>query len=79
MFGLHSMCEAQVDFGDVTVLTKSGAEEIWHELVVVKGELATVSRSFSITQIRIFTTNSGRATSDASGAQLRQLRTCAEA
>ncbi len=34
MFELHSMCEAQVDFGDVTVLTKSGVEEIWYELVL---------------------------------------------
>ena len=35
MFGLHSMCEAQVDFGDVIVVTnKAGAEEFWHELVL---------------------------------------------
>ena len=34
MFGLHSMCEAQVDFGDILVVTKGGAEETWHELVV---------------------------------------------
>jgi hypothetical protein len=34
MFGLHSMCEAQVDFGDVLVRDKSGAEETWHELVL---------------------------------------------
>lgn len=34
MFGLHSMCEAQVDFGDVMVTNKTGTEEIWHELVV---------------------------------------------
>ena len=34
MFGLHSMCEAQVDFGQVLVSGISGAEEAWHELVV---------------------------------------------
>jgi transposase len=34
MFGLHSMCECQVDFGDVLVVVKGGAEETWHELVV---------------------------------------------
>ena len=34
MFGLHAMCEAQVDFGDVLVADKSGAETTWHELVV---------------------------------------------
>jgi len=34
MFGLHSMCEAQVDFGDIIVTTKAGAEEVWHELVL---------------------------------------------
>ena len=34
MFGLHSMCEAQVDFGDVTIVSQKGAEETWHELVV---------------------------------------------
>ena len=34
MFGLHSMCEAQVDFGDVLVVGSGGAEETWHELVV---------------------------------------------
>jgi len=34
MFGLHSMCEAQVDFGKVLVVTANGAEEAWHELVV---------------------------------------------
>jgi hypothetical protein len=34
MFGLHSMCESQVDFGKVLVLNKTGTEEAWHELVV---------------------------------------------
>jgi transposase len=34
MFGLHSMCEAQVDFGKILVVGKHGAEEAWHELVV---------------------------------------------
>ena len=34
MFGLHSMCEAQVDFGKVLVAGTSGVEEAWHELVV---------------------------------------------
>ena len=34
MFGLHAMCEAQVDFGDVLVMKANGAEETWHELVV---------------------------------------------
>jgi transposase len=34
MFGLHSMCEAQVDFGDIIVILPCGAEEVWHELVV---------------------------------------------
>jgi transposase len=34
MFGLHSMCEAQVDFGKVLVVGVSGAEEEWHALVV---------------------------------------------
>ena len=32
MYRLHAMCEAQVDFGDVTVKLANGAEEIWHEL-----------------------------------------------
>ena len=34
MFGLHSMGQAQIDFGDVLVILPSGAEETWHELVV---------------------------------------------
>jgi len=34
MFGLHSMCEAQVDFGDILVTQADGNEETWHELVV---------------------------------------------
>lgn len=34
MFGLHSMCEAQVDFGQALVTRSNGAEEAWHELVV---------------------------------------------
>lgn len=34
MYGLHPMCFAQVDFGEVLVLTSGGAEEKWHELVV---------------------------------------------
>ena len=34
MFGLHSMCEAQVDFGKVLIAGKSGAEEERSELVV---------------------------------------------
>jgi transposase len=34
MYRLHAMCEAQVDFGDVTVKLPNGAEEVWHELVV---------------------------------------------
>jgi transposase len=34
MFGLHSMCEAQVDFGKILVEGKKGAEETWRELVV---------------------------------------------
>jgi transposase len=34
MYTLHAMCEAQVDFGDVTVKMPNGTEEVWHELVV---------------------------------------------
>ena len=34
MFGLHSMCEAQVDFGKVLVIGASSAEEEWHVLVI---------------------------------------------
>lgn len=34
MFGLHAMCEAQVDFGEVLVVQTSGAEIKMHELVV---------------------------------------------
>ena len=34
MFGLHSMGEAQVDFGEILVVRHKGAEEKWHELVV---------------------------------------------
>jgi len=34
MFGLHSMCEAQVDFGKALVIGTSGAEEDWNVLVV---------------------------------------------
>jgi len=34
MFGLHSMCGAQVDFGKILVVGRNGAEETWHELVV---------------------------------------------
>ncbi len=34
MFGLHSMCEAQVDFGKVLVAGSGGAEEMWSELVI---------------------------------------------
>jgi len=34
MFGLHAMCEAQVDFGKILVVGNDGAEETWHELVV---------------------------------------------
>ena len=34
MFGLHAMCEAQVDFGYILVAQANGAEETWSELVV---------------------------------------------
>ncbi len=34
MFGLHSMCEAQVDFGKALVVGSGGAEETWSELVI---------------------------------------------
>jgi transposase len=34
MFGLHAMCEAQVDFGEVLVAQASGAEVTMHELVL---------------------------------------------
>ena len=34
MFGLHSMCWAQVDFGKITVVGRGGAEETWSVLVV---------------------------------------------
>jgi transposase len=34
MYGLHSMCAAQVDFGDIIVALDNGAEETWHILVV---------------------------------------------
>jgi len=34
MYGLHAICEAQVDFGAVLIVTPSGAEETWHELVI---------------------------------------------
>jgi transposase len=34
MFGLHSMCEAQVDFGKVLVVGSGGAEERWSELII---------------------------------------------
>ena len=33
MYTLHTMCEAQVDFGEVLVMGKNGAEEKWHILV----------------------------------------------
>ena len=34
MFGLHSMCEAQVDFGNILITEPSGAEIAWNILVV---------------------------------------------
>jgi transposase len=34
MYGLHPMCNAQVDFGEVLVKARSGAEEKWSELIV---------------------------------------------
>ena len=34
MFGLHTMCEAQVDFGEVLVKMPNGSEEKWRELVI---------------------------------------------
>ena len=34
MYALHSMCEAQVDFGKIPVKRKNGAEELWSYLVV---------------------------------------------
>ena len=34
MYTLHAMCEAQVDFGEVLVVGKGGAEEKWHILVL---------------------------------------------
>jgi transposase len=34
MFTRHAMCEAQVDFGDVTIVRRNKSEEIWHILVV---------------------------------------------
>jgi len=34
MFGVHAMCEAQVDFGDILIKGKNGTEEKWHELVI---------------------------------------------
>jgi hypothetical protein len=32
MYTLHAMCEAQVDFGEVLVTGKNGAEEKWRIL-----------------------------------------------
>jgi len=34
MYGLHPMCYAQVDFGEILVKTRNGAEEKWSELIV---------------------------------------------
>jgi len=34
MYTLHTMCEAQVDFGEVLVIGKQGVEEKWHMLVM---------------------------------------------
>jgi len=34
MFGLHSMCEAQVDFGKALIKGAKGAEEAWHVLII---------------------------------------------
>jgi hypothetical protein len=34
MYTLHAMCEAQVDFGEVLVMGKNGAEEKWRILVL---------------------------------------------
>jgi transposase len=34
MYGLHPMCYAQVDFGEVLVAGRFGVEEKWHELVM---------------------------------------------
>ena len=34
MFGLHTICEAQVDFGKVLIITSDGSEETWNELIV---------------------------------------------
>jgi len=34
MYTLHAMCEAQVDFGEVLVIGKNGAEEKWRILVL---------------------------------------------
>lgn len=34
MFGLHALCEAQVDFGKILVVGANGSEETWSELVV---------------------------------------------
>ena len=34
MFGLHSIAEAQVDFGSVLVINNKGVEETWSELVL---------------------------------------------
>jgi len=34
MFGVHTMSEAQVDFGDILVKNSRGGEETWHELVM---------------------------------------------
>ena len=34
MFGLHAMCEAQVDFGEILVVGAGGVGETWSELVL---------------------------------------------
>jgi transposase len=34
MYGLHPMCYAQVDFGEVLIKAKNGTEEKWSELIV---------------------------------------------
>jgi transposase len=34
MFGLHSIAEAQVDFGNVLIINDKGIEETWYELVL---------------------------------------------
>ncbi len=49
MFTRHAMCEAQVDFGDVTIVRRNKSEEVRH-ILVLGGSPAHIGAAVSVEQ-----------------------------